>query len=108
MTSARVSGEKSVEELDQLDRSKKKPKTSDSSQDTIVNETQMIDVQNKDSSLGGTNDTPQQKKVSYKDICMNFNGGGQDHGESEDEWWYDKDDETDAGDMEDEEASPTQ
>jgi hypothetical protein len=39
---------------------------------------------------------------------MNFNGGGQDHGESEDEWWYDKDDETDAGDMEDEEASPTQ
>jgi hypothetical protein len=44
MTSARVSGEKSVEELDQLDRSKKKPKTSDSSQDTIVNETQMIDV----------------------------------------------------------------
>jgi hypothetical protein len=108
MTSARVSGEKSEEELDQLDRSKKKPKTSDNSQDTIVSETQMMDVLNQDSGSRENNEVLQRKKVSYKDICMNFNGGGQDHGESEDEWWYDKDDETDAGDMEDEEASPTQ
>jgi hypothetical protein len=102
MTSARVSGEKSEEELDQLDRSKKKPKTSDNTQDTVVSETQMMDVLNQDSGSRENNEVSQRKKVSYKDICMNFNGGGQDHGEPEEEWWFEQDDATDAGDMEDE------
>ncbi|GAU16899.1 hypothetical protein TSUD_368490 [Trifolium subterraneum] len=40
----------------------------------------------------GENSNMQRTKVSYKDVCMHFNGGGQDMGEPEEECIADEED----------------
>ncbi|MCI42254.1 hypothetical protein A2U01_0063490, partial [Trifolium medium] len=67
----------------------------DGSQGTVVEETQVGEQGN--NGMG-----EQRQKVSYKDICMNFNGGNQEDHATENDWWYTVDDEEDLNDhMED-------
>ncbi|CAJ2628274.1 unnamed protein product [Trifolium pratense] len=98
-TSARVSDGKTQEEQDQLDRSKKKAKIDVSSQDTVVMETQRMDVQKQNNDI-----ISQRPKVSYRDICMNFNGGSNQDTSPEEDWWFmNKDISNEEDEMEEEE-----
>lgn len=104
--------ELSGEERDQLDRSTKKAKFDGSSQDTVVMESQDFDAEGR--VLPNNNDKKvfetatgmglKRQQVSYKDVCLGFNGGTNSDDTSEEEDWFVEDDDSIDDPTEDEET----